>query len=509
MNKLLKICLGTVLFFLFVLVVKADSDGITTVKVAFPIAELGNCNSKQECKTYCDKTENISACAAFAQSHGLISQQQKEKADKLSTALKSGPGPGGCTDATSCKNYCDDFSHGDDCATFAQVHNLAPKEKIETAKKISDALKNGAGPGGCKTAEECKTFCSQRTNQSVCLDFAKSNGLISQDESAKAGKFIESVKFGQTPGGCTTKEACQKYCQDQSHKDDCLKFLVKIGGINQEAAEKIKQSGNKGPGDCESKEACDAYCSVEENRQTCIDFARERGINIPKPTQPNSDFTNCVKTSLGQQANGTLSTSNLTEEQKAAIAKCRSQFPPGQSENGNRPIQQLPQSNLKDCLIKILGEDAVKNINTASLTDEQKAALLKCKQQAPTAGGKPAGVNASGTPPHLGSSGSDKIKQCLLEKLGQDGMQKLVSGTADFRQQNADILKQCGYPVKPMPTGQPGSMTVPSPSPSGVPNQQPKPPLPSPSGSPGGQQPPPPTNGMPPPGGVPPKFPPK
>ena len=43
-----------------------------TIKVTYPIEELGNCGSKAECKSFCDNPSNIEACVAFAKSKGLI-----------------------------------------------------------------------------------------------------------------------------------------------------------------------------------------------------------------------------------------------------------------------------------------------------------------------------------------------------------------------------------------------------------------------------------------------------
>ena len=71
----------------------AETSGKTIIN--FPVAELGNCANKTECKTFCDKTENIQACIDFAKSHNLVTKDESNKAKQLAEALKSG-GPGGC-----------------------------------------------------------------------------------------------------------------------------------------------------------------------------------------------------------------------------------------------------------------------------------------------------------------------------------------------------------------------------------------------------------------------------
>jgi hypothetical protein len=40
--------------------------------INYPVAELGNCASKEECKAFCDKQENILECVVFAEQQGLI-----------------------------------------------------------------------------------------------------------------------------------------------------------------------------------------------------------------------------------------------------------------------------------------------------------------------------------------------------------------------------------------------------------------------------------------------------
>ena len=34
--------------------------------IQYPVKELGNCQDEKECRTYCDKPENMDACVTFA-----------------------------------------------------------------------------------------------------------------------------------------------------------------------------------------------------------------------------------------------------------------------------------------------------------------------------------------------------------------------------------------------------------------------------------------------------------
>lgn len=340
MNKFFKIGITAALFLGMAVLVHAQDASSQTGsgpgKITFPIAELGNCGSQVECRAYCDKTENLDACTAFAKEHNLISNDEADQNQKFSSVLKTG------------------------------------------------------GPGGCTTIDACKAYCSVAQHQQECQDFAQAHGLIKPDDAAKLKKFQSLVSAGQTPGGCTTKDACETYCQDQSHKQECLDFTVKLGAISKDQANKIKQSGTTGPGGCNSKDACEAYCQQTEHQQECLDFAQSHGLPKFKDFQANlqnaGGLTGCLAKILGSDALSKIDTRNLNADQKAAIAKCRPSPGPQPSATGTPPHlpgANLPPGNLKDCLVKILGADAVANLNTKNLTQDQKAAIAKCRPAPP------------------------------------------------------------------------------------------------------------------------------
>src|SRR3989344_2106203 len=118
--------------------------------IIFPIAELGNCTDKENCKTYCDAPDRAPACIAFAESHGLMKMEEAKRARTALQAIAEG-GPGGCTDKASCENYCDDVSHIDECIAFGEKHGFVDESKREEAKKVAALLKSGVDlPGGCR-----------------------------------------------------------------------------------------------------------------------------------------------------------------------------------------------------------------------------------------------------------------------------------------------------------------------------------------------------------------------
>ena len=58
--------------------------------ITFPITELGNCTSKEQCKTFCDDPANHDSCIAFAESRGLMSEEEVKIAREIGT--QKGPG---------------------------------------------------------------------------------------------------------------------------------------------------------------------------------------------------------------------------------------------------------------------------------------------------------------------------------------------------------------------------------------------------------------------------------
>ena len=68
--------------------------------VTFPVPELGNCTSKEQCKTYCDDPINHNSCISFAESHGLMNEEEV----KIARAIGTQKGPGGGV-GLQCKKY--------------------------------------------------------------------------------------------------------------------------------------------------------------------------------------------------------------------------------------------------------------------------------------------------------------------------------------------------------------------------------------------------------------------
>ena len=244
--------------------------------ITFPIAELGGCSSKEECKTYCDTPANAEKCLAFAEANGLMSREETAEARKFAGQT----GPGGCM-GSECRMYCSSAEHRDECYAFAKEHGLTPpapprpniREPQVDEDRAMRVVEEQGGPGGCRTKEECHTFCEREGNMEQCLAFAAEHGLMSAEDLEHARKML--AEGG--PGGCKGMQ-CRDYCENPEHSEECLEFAERQGFIEPEEAEKARKLMNAtGPGGCRGIE-CKSYCEDPTHRKDCFEFAVENDL---------------------------------------------------------------------------------------------------------------------------------------------------------------------------------------------------------------------------------------
>ncbi|MBN2096274.1 hypothetical protein JW752_02630, partial [Candidatus Peregrinibacteria bacterium] len=296
--------------------------------VEFPVAELGNCKSVEECRTYCDVVENKEACLFFAENNNLMSSEQVTMAR---TFISLGmTGPGGCKGKIECAEYCDDVANLEECTAFGRENNLMTPQQLEESEKVMTALKSGTKPPACDSREECDYFCAMPEHMEECIQFGADAGILPPEEEGNARKVLTTIQNGVVPPcygkecettchihsgylpecaafaqaagitspsemaiiqriltaieegmtipECDSEEECKDYCSQPAHMGDCIKFAETAGIISAEAALKARQTEGKGPGGCTSKEECDAFCEDPAHSETCFNFAKENGL---------------------------------------------------------------------------------------------------------------------------------------------------------------------------------------------------------------------------------------
>lgn len=168
--------------------------------------------------------------------------------DKAKQILATQGGPGGCKTLNECEEFCENPNNQEACFTFAEQHDLF--EHKEKAEKIKHLIKEG-GPGGCRGEKACRQFCENEANFETCISFAEKSGLMSPGEIERAKKGIQALKEGG-PAGCKTKDECEKVCQDPSNQEACLEWAKSHGLISEEDARFIEEA-NKIRGEFESR----------------------------------------------------------------------------------------------------------------------------------------------------------------------------------------------------------------------------------------------------------------
>lgn len=455
-------------------------DGSVVKNITFPIIELGNCGSKEECRNFCNQPENITACVAFAKSHGLMNQDEATRAEKFGQKIKGGQGPGGCTDAESCKNFCSTVANLDVCTAWAEKNGIKDDHFTE-AKKINGYLKSGGQmPGGCTSKETCESYCGDFSHAEECFAFAKKVGLNNPggpNGEAPNQKILELMKSGQTPGGCQSKDACEAYCHDQNHFEECANFAEKAGLVKPEEAALIKATGGKGPGGCVG-EACRTYCNDQTHRDECFKFAEDHGLIASQELQKAkegmtrmraglenapAEVQACLKTELGDSVLSDIQSGQFTPglEIGDKVRSCFEKF--GGKHDPTEVLKNAPPEVLSCLKDKGFDPDKIKNGKT-EFTPETGDTFRVCFQGAEfnQKGFSENGPGQSGSPgPSEGQpnftnflkNAPSGLTDCFQNALGDD-FEKLKSGELKPTPDLEPKLKTCFTQFRPPMMGQ-------------------------------------------------------
>jgi hypothetical protein len=172
----------------------------------------GGCRGPEECDAFCKQPENTRACMKFAVDEGKITQEEAE----LVTAQME-------------KNRVEGKK------PIEENESDEPRQRQTKAQEI---LQKKTGPGGCKNRQECAAFCDKEENHETCVTFSKENGLLNEEEIKMAEKQMSLLqkleKQGGGPGGCKTRQECDAFCKDQNNVETCIQFAAKQGMLSPE-----------------------------------------------------------------------------------------------------------------------------------------------------------------------------------------------------------------------------------------------------------------------------------
>ncbi len=170
---------------------ESSSSAVQKYGITFPVSELGNCNSLEECKTYCEDLTNKDACISFAQKKGFYKIPKAAETGKA-TLISAARSELGCESESACKEFCGQQANWEKCGEFAKKHQLGNKKP--SSPPSSDILEKAKQFLGCTTIIECKTLCSKEENREKCREFSK---MLSR----KPAQMSSAPKMMPVPSG--------------------------------------------------------------------------------------------------------------------------------------------------------------------------------------------------------------------------------------------------------------------------------------------------------------------
>ena len=281
-------------------------------KITYPVVELGDCASKEECRAYCDDSAHRDACAAWARAHGIATNESRT-------------GPGGCDSYEACRTYCRERSHMEECVLFAvsegrmgeeQADKVlrslrgdvdiprvkppqvrAPKVEVEPSvdrEKVQQLLKDQKGPGACDSVSACESYCNDPVHEDECFAYAVEHDLLPKEEVER----IKKLRTIEGPGRCRGR-ACEQYCEQAGNEKECLEFAREQGFLAEDEYIKIKKFVDmEGPGGCRGR-LCEQYCENTAHRKECFTFAKENGLIDEKEAEVIDRIQSKMETSGG------------------------------------------------------------------------------------------------------------------------------------------------------------------------------------------------------------------
>ena len=259
---------------------QSPENKVSDANVVYPIAALGSCKDKGDCKNYCSVSAHMLNCVNFAEAQGMLKGEDLRISKVVAEKISKNETPGQCKTKDECEKFCSGkVENIKQCLAFAKELNVLPPAELAQAENVMKALEGGAKmPGECKQKADCEKYCALGSHIDECLSFAEAANILSPEELKQAKAVAPYLKNGETPGKCQTKEECDNFCKDGNNFTECLGFAEKVGFISKDDADMARKVGGVGPGGCKDKVACEAYCNDESHADECAKFALDKGL---------------------------------------------------------------------------------------------------------------------------------------------------------------------------------------------------------------------------------------
>lgn len=210
------------------------SDSAQTKTYVFPIAELGNCATRQECYAYCNNPDNKSVCLAFAQAHQTKSPSAQGQPTSGNSSLavlfaQEAKRVLGCDYATTCRTFCNVSENKAKCSAFVKSFNAGHKSQntgteMPSTSAMSLDCSNPVNRERCVNyGGFCGTFCQR--NPSFCNGTYPTNPPKPSQQSEPTRTFSTNSLTGpvwdkiRQASGCKNDQDCYNFCNE--HGDTC------------------------------------------------------------------------------------------------------------------------------------------------------------------------------------------------------------------------------------------------------------------------------------------------
>jgi hypothetical protein len=172
------------------------------------------------------------------------------------------------------------------------------EENFKVGRKLNEKLRDGGGPGGCKSEQECRDYCSDPDRAEECIAFASAHGGIPEDQARTMLKRFTEKRFDIQGEFQNPSDFEKRFSQEHESRFEQFRQLESTfrgGSMGRPEGLKMmkgRQEGQfVGPGGCTSPDDCIKYCV--EHKEKCFSFGPP-GQSDYRPTEggipPERDF---------------------------------------------------------------------------------------------------------------------------------------------------------------------------------------------------------------------------
>lgn len=305
-------------FLLFSLIIFSLVGTSFAQQIQYPIAQLGNCRDSQECFYYCEIPRNTPVCWSYGKY--ILHKDVLGDATKSPDQIAKDHGItfpiaelGNCNSPQECMQYCNIPANQQACSDFGHKkgliqENTSTQQSVDESKIVADAKTQL----GCNSKDTCMAFCNDPANQQKCQQFAQSEGLNQNhnDQQNTPQPSIPPTVFQATKQelGCDSETTCMDYCNNPDHYQKCQQFAQEHNLMqqqNQQGQEQQREqqhaapSGASSPPPCADQASCMQWC--KDNPDKCSLPKQQSNQNQPYnqnqyhgngivPSQPMSPY---------------------------------------------------------------------------------------------------------------------------------------------------------------------------------------------------------------------------